>query len=76
MVFLPTCSALKRKMVLIDEPVHSKLFLPEVCSVCCLIHFSPAEVIFHPFAVTQHSSAGLWLWMSSLGYIPFFSFIF
>lgn len=44
--------------------------------MCCLIHFSPAEVIFHPFAVTRRSSAGLWLWMSSLGYISIFFFNF
>ena len=37
---------------------------------------SPAEVIFHPFAVTQRSSAGPWLWMSSLGYISILFFIF
>lgn len=68
------CSALKREMVLIDEPIHSKFFLLLVCCVCCLIHFSPAEVIFHPFAVTQRSSAGLWLWMSSSGYSSIFFF--
>lgn len=62
-------------MVLIDEPKHSRLFLLKVCSVCCLIHFSPAEVIFHLFAVTRCSGVSLWLWMSSLGYISLvFSF--
>ncbi len=58
----PACSALKREMVLIDEPIHSRLFLLQVCCVCCLIHFSPAEVIFHPYvwhgAVVPGSDCG------------------
>lgn len=72
----PACSASKKEMELIDEPIHCILSFFFRFAVCVLFDslsscWGDISSSRYPFAVTQRSSAALWLWMSSLGYISF-----